>query len=95
MKIVEKCHDKGYGNPTHIRYEAEPGVAEGKGPAVWKFEKGWHFFLKPFAHDPIIIREFGGGWYLRAPSGNGVGERVAGPFPCRKAAIAAWRLWQL
>jgi hypothetical protein len=97
MKIHAKEFRHSPGCPPYIRYEAAPGDDQEQGPSIWKFNLGWHFFLKPIGHDPVIIREFGGGWYLRETAHNGcdLGKRVAGPFPCRKAAIAAWKVLQI
>lgn len=98
MKIIEKHRRSSPGMPVHIRYDMGDGREMAEQPQLCMFAMGWHFFVGNFSHNPVIIRETkaGGRWYLRAIDGMGrLSERVAGPFPSRRAAWAAWKLYQL
>jgi len=83
------------GVTAYIRYDSGDGRPLEDEPGAWLFNTGWHFFLGPFEHDPIIVREATSGrWYLRWHDGKKMRGRVAGPFPSRRAATAAWRILQ-
>ncbi|MEM5400813.1 hypothetical protein [Paraburkholderia unamae] len=96
MKILEKNFEH-IGIPNDGRYTVETGGAPWKAFHVtYRGQKFWRWFTKKGQHIYAIFRLPTGGWYV----GNAgslspeASNRVAGPFPCRKAAFVAWRMME-
>jgi hypothetical protein len=87
MKILAK-HKRG---DTSSAMLVDIDYADDMSMTLWAGFPGWVFY--PQNGSPRTVhRRPGGGWWVIEVTEDEFGPAVAGPFPTRRTATAAWKL---
>jgi hypothetical protein len=97
MKIANRNEWRDSTCPFSLHYE------DGSGAAFWTEHDQLWFYPRGYLDAPsnekdhLLVRKRSGGWWLKFIGDTGgdhpdYGKLTAGPFPSRRAALAAWRM---